>query len=341
MTFTVKGDASEKWLRYRHLIPNHTDWETIEQGYLPARMDARNGGAGLKGKLISDYYCYNDRAYAGKENLIGTIQTPGTHWVGDVGLEADLEVQSSSGELILDTVEAGAHFRCTIDVATGKATLSCSDPSVKFASASSKAAVASPQAQTAIRGAGSYVVKYANCDDRIFLWVNNKPVEFDAADFSRQATMRPRYSAKDPADAEPLGVASKNLDLKVTRLKVLRDVYYTSPPSATKNIQNETGQNPNVIATIHDNPDRWESKSGIRLFASRKNIQEPMFVLEADQFLPMGDNSPESLDGRVWGPHPNYVHRDMLIGRALFIYWPHSLNSPKYFPNFKRMNFIR
>ena len=62
---------------------------------------------------------------------------------------------------------------------------------------------------------------------------------------------------------------------------------------------------------------------------------------DQDQFLPMGDNSPRSLDGRVWDGE-NYVERDMLIGRAILIYWPHTKNEPiKYFPNFERMGFIR
>ena len=72
-----------------------------------------------------------------------------------------------------------------------------------------------------------------------------------------------------------------------------------------------------------------------------------MFKLEKgsstseDQFLPMGDNSPRSLDGRIWdGDH--YVERNMLIGRAMLIYWPHTKNKPfKHFPNFERMGFIR
>ena len=29
-----------------------------------------------------------------------------------------------------------------------------------------------------------------------------------------------------------------------------------------------------------------------------------------------------SLDARLWSP-PHYVSKDMLIGKALIIYWPH------------------
>jgi signal peptidase I len=39
---------------------------------------------------------------------------------------------------------------------------------------------------------------------------------------------------------------------------------------------------------------------------------------------------------------PSCVHRDLLIGKALFIYWPHSWDWPvPLFPNFARMGFVR
>ena len=60
-----------------------------------------------------------------------------------------------------------------------------------------------------------------------------------------------------------------------------------------------------------------------------------------DQFLPMGDNSSNSLDGRVWDG-PRYFERDLLIGRAIIVFWPHTLNEPiPYLPNFGRMTFIK
>jgi signal peptidase I len=38
----------------------------------------------------------------------------------------------------------------------------------------------------------------------------------------------------------------------------------------------------------------------------------------------------------------HYVERDLLIGKALLIYWPHTWNRPiPYMPNFRRMGLIR
>jgi signal peptidase I len=60
----------------------------------------------------------------------------------------------------------------------------------------------------------------------------------------------------------------------------------------------------------------------------------------------LGDNSPQSKDSRYWYT----VDRSLLIGKALFIYWPHSwdeieIGSVKipfpFFPNFGDMGFVR
>ncbi len=91
-------------------------------------------------------------------------------------------------------------------------------------------------------------------------------------------------------------------------------------------------------------PGRWARDS---LFSWRRSVE---FQLEADQFFALGDNSPQSKDSRLWadGGSEFYVRRELLIGQALFIYWPASHNRIPYvnipfplFPNFKDMGFIR
>jgi signal peptidase I len=78
---------------------------------------------------------------------------------------------------------------------------------------------------------------------------------------------------------------------------------------------------------------------------SRSNTVD--FELGPDQFFMLGDNSAASKDGRLWeGSY--FVRRDLLIGKALFIYWPHALTHIShppikvyYFPNFWRMGLVR
>ena len=53
--------------------------------------------------------------------------------------------------------------------------------------------------------------------------------------------------------------------------------------------------------------------------------------------LPRGVNQ----DAWRWSDD-SYVPRDLLVGKALVVFWPHSWNSPvPFLPNFKRMKLIR
>ena len=152
----------------------------------------------------------------------------------------------------------------------------------------------------------------------------------------------PRYSEQDAGDAEPLGIGSAGAELRVNRLRVLRDIYYVAPVANGRrgpNIQNETGIPAIPLTFIYDDPTKWDNE-GQQLFG-RPRESEPIFELGPGRYFPMGDNSPASQDARIWSGD-KYVDADYMIGRAMFIYWPHSLNRPiKYFPNFRRMGFIR
>jgi len=352
--FSTTATDDPNWIRYRHFQPLKEEWPTIESGITPSRF---KDGAMPLGRLIGDQYGYNDSLYRGKADVLGQpkreyYQNLGLHWVGDIGLECWTEVRSEQGMLLLDVVEGGAHFVCEIDIATGMATLRCNDDAVEtkvtFQNSAGES-VDSPTGQTNLKGAGKYHIEYVNADDRINLWINNKLIEFDAAEYIRTGIPVPTYSAVDAGDAEPVGIAAQGADLSVTRIKVLRDIYYTSVKGYNQgNIANETNEN-NIdrIEFYQRNPESWNGPQAVSFFKKKKGQTEPMFRLEdsdnsaQDQFLPMGDNSPRSMDGRVW-PGPNFVERDLLIGRAMLVYWPHTLNKPiKYFPNFGRMGFIR
>jgi signal peptidase I len=82
------------------------------------------------------------------------------------------------------------------------------------------------------------------------------------------------------------------------------------------------------------------------LFSLRRQVE---FKLGEDQFFPMGDNSPQSKDARLWSTTgsrlsgydnpPPFVERQYLIGKALLIYWPHAWRP--FWPNFSRMGTIQ
>jgi signal peptidase I len=68
-------------------------------------------------------------------------------------------------------------------------------------------------------------------------------------------------------------------------------------------------------------------------------IEEHPFQLHEDEFFVLGDNSPNSEDGRWWGrpdmasrgwepPRAGVVPRYYLVGKALFVYWPSGFEFP-------------
>jgi hypothetical protein len=76
------------------------------------------------------------------------------------------------------------------------------------------------------------------------------------------------------------------------------------------------------------------------------NMRMVEFTLKKDQYFALGDNSAKSRDSRLWNKQ-YWINRDLLKGKALFIYWPHSWNRIPYvnipfpfFPNFSRMHLV-
>lgn len=359
--YSINAGEKVEWLQYRHLVPKLSmsesgseDWENISNQKLPTRMS----GDSPAGTLITDYYCYNDREWRSKSEGSEHDFSYAMHWVGDLAVDCWTKVESDTGKLKLQLVEGGAKFICTIDVSSGEASLSSDQSTVQFVDAQGNS-VELPKAQTNLKGTGEYRILFANIDDQIHLSINNRYVNFDAATFVRSDQTMPRFFPNDDenlGDAEPIGIGAENLKMEITRLKVLRDIYYTSPTGMeqdfigdeTKFAGRPTHRNDIIfrrkIQRVWDwleDPTSWESKGAARYFQDRFRENRYFFDLAQDEFLPMGDNSPSSLDGRVWDG-PKNVNRDMLIGRALFIYWPHALNSPvPYFPNFQKMKFIR
>ena len=360
--FIVDAKDTEEWLRYRHLVPRGdrvekrgvnnprnvalpSDWSLIKEGELPEEFTKPLAEL-PPGALITDAMSYNNARVRNSNRIPSEF---GNHWVGDLGVEAWVDIEMTTGELLLDVVEGGTHFTCRFDVATGQATLECTDPNVEFFNDSGK--VSKPAAETSL-SSGNNEILMVNADDQIHLWVNGSLVEFDGSTYQRTGMPMPSYSPENPGDAEPVAIGARNLSMSVSRLKVVRDIYYSSvkgdPP--LRHIGNEAGEDPRKIRKLVTDPTLWSSSEAKSHFSKRRNLKKPMFTLkrgeggnrDKDQFLPMGDNSTRSLDARVW-PGPNrYFERDLLIGRAIYVYWPHTLNEPiPFFPNFAKMKFIR
>ncbi len=330
-SYQIDGSAAEPaWLRYQHFVPSLSDWAIMRDGPLPANYRVRPS-------LITDFYAYDTSVQRG--DPLNQPAMLGLHWVGDLLLECQLQVQKPQGSAILDLVKGGRHFRCTIDCQTGGARLSV-DGLDGFG----------PQAQTALRAGGEHRVLFANVDEQLLLWVDGSPVTFDAPTTYRPLDNdRPRASINDPGDLAPAGVGSDGTALSVKHLRLWRDMYYiaardggpvTDYASPLDQISRMTYDE---LFEFWSNPAMWEPQGRPSPFDQRR---EAVFPLADDQFFVLGDNSPLSQDARLWGGD-KFVSRELLVGKALLIFWPHSFHRVPgtgipfpFFPNFARMRFI-
>ncbi|MCE9631128.1 MAG: signal peptidase I [Planctomycetia bacterium] len=297
---TCAADESAE-LRYRHLLPSEEDWRTIRAGGRPR--------ATAEPVPVNDFQPYNTNPTR-------------LHPVGDLAMEMTLESRGEKGSVELDLVEAGQRHRLTIDLADGVARLLIAGRDEADAATAS----------TPLRAAGSWKILFANVDDELSLFIDGRRIAFTGSSTWERPMPRttPHVAAveNEPgsaavSDLAPAGVRATGADVRVTDLRVLRDVYYIGAVDVDRN---------SMI------------------------IEEEVlgFPLEADQFFMLGDNSAASKDSRLWltGHH---VERRLLIGRALAVWWPHAvpaswsvpvrfrgwdLRLPSW-PNFRRMRFVR
>lgn len=319
------------WIRYEHTVPSEVNWQ---ENRWPPEYDPRP-------QLITDFYAFNARRL--RREPWPSPGTLGMHWVGDLILDCELEIRGDSGTVLFDLVKAGRHFGCSIDVATGRAQLSIDDRSNW-----------QPAGATPIRGAGTHRVQFANADRQLLLWIDGELISFDqATSYEMAGNDRPQASRRDPGDLAPLGIGTDGAALEVRRLRVLRDIYYIADTAVGDGNRvfdyDDLSLVPRLgraqLAEFFASPQFWQRADGGSVFDSRREIT---FELGPDQFFVLGDNSPASSDARLW-PRQNYVDRDLLVGKALFIYWPHPLRlfipftdvAVPIVPNVGDMEFIR
>ena len=335
-----------QWLAYHHTPPDQDVWARVFTG------DTGRLAELAAPELIADFNPYNARILRAqvegyRPNPQAVAPPPwyvepqqlGTNWVGDLAVECDVRLDKLRGELLLDLVEAGKHFTCTIDAAKGLATLAV-EGLPDFA----------PTAEIPGWKAGSKNLLFANVDDQLWLWVDGQPVPFDGAAYDSEAVFgvrgatTPQTSDEDPGDLQPVRVGVRDAALSISRLAVLRDIYYIAVKFSGEDTKFKDVRADYPLQSLttdeglrlpkldelnyHDlftTPRQW-ARFGMR--------QEEQFPIGNDQFFMMGDNSPESLDCRLWMsnrrrpgagvPGGPYVDRDLLTGRALCVFWPHS-----------------
>lgn len=301
--FSAAG--SVQWLRYRHYIPTATEWTRVLNGKPLVGRPQR--------QYVGDFYAYNSKISAGEAaGAVNRGELPevidrgnGSQWVGDLTLNCSVEVLSPEGEVIFELSEGSERFRCTVDLKTGQGTFA---RLLERDQDELKLEMLGESFETGMSAAGEYAITFANVDDRLCLWVDNrlvKTLEFEVG--SRFELENPRPTNPTPWDYEPAGIGARGAKARVSHLLLQRDVYYRNEGLA------ELG-----------------SDRGNFQLADREDDRE-------DEFLALGDNSPRSKDSRLWEAGPA-VPRKLLIGKAFFIYWPHAipfLNGGRGFPVMK------
>lgn len=318
LVFETDGSAEGSvWLRYEHRVPSFRDWQRLFVAEDRGQLDP---APEVLPQLIADMTAYNTGR--GSDREPPSEDAIGMHWVGDLALECTLDVTGSEGEAVLELIEGGVVMQCRFDVATGRATLSI-DALPEFTAS----------AETSVRGPGRHHLRFANCDDRLYLWVDGWPVTFDAP------TTYPRLGNTTPTemDLRPVAVGSRGLAMRVTDLVVRRDLYYiAADPARRKGISDFRYGGRRDF----DSPARWGATHSPGFIE---------FTLGEDHYFALGDNSARSKDSRLWNyeGYEHFVRRNALTGKALFIYWPHSLGRVPgtqipfpFFPNFPRMHFV-
>jgi signal peptidase I len=369
LTFQTNGSGPQPvWLQYRHLVPSDDDWRQ----YLTARDElaelAKQTGHAVpseddwrqyltkktipgptRPQLITDLTAYDTEI---GYDTVGKVPTRPRYfplnWVGDISVACQMRVEKPGGEAILELVKGGRTFQCRLDLDRGQASLSISGLKAFH-----------PTAETSVRGPGTYQLRLANVDHQLTLWVGGSVVSFQAAPGSEsvQDGDSPTAYRAEPlhndvpqaADLVPVRIGSHGAALKVSHLRIDRDIYYlaTKYGSTAGDIISDFAPSDDPRQPFPENMDSATALADPQAWQAYSRTNSVEFVLGPDQFFMLGDNSAASKDGRLWeGEY--FVRRDLLIGKALFIYWPHSLtcipHTPipvYYFPNFWRMGLVR
>ena len=335
-TYSCSADTNElQWLRYRNFLPNESIWPDTAQVHpeLP-RPQAT---------LITDFCTFN--AYESRYSNWGDpVKPTGIYWTGDLTVNANVEVSEvkPGAVFVLQLVEGPLTFNCTIDLNSGDARVT------KIGSESGDSTTLA-SGKTAMTGAGSYELTYANVDDRICLWVNGALIEFDSGgEYESSDVPHP-----DTGDLAPCGLASQGATVTVSSLLLERDIYYRNEAlefrqeqgmSRVQNPEHEVRRESELQMLTHD-PAAWTQKYQMEVVIQLENYGDyTEYRLDENEYLMFGDNSSMSKDSRLFdfqtrpmngvSSHRYAVREADLIGKALYIFWPHGipfLNSGKGF----------
>lgn len=202
-----------------------------------------------------------------------------TRWVGDLILECEVDLAAGS-EVVLELSKGPNRFQAKFG--NGEVSLARVGPmGPEFGNPTKPCKVKD----------GTHKLRFANVDCRLWVWVDDKLIDFGAA---------ADYSAAEPKDYEPedkenkegwtrandidapASIGAKGPVSRVSGVKLHRDVYYT------------------------------------RDIRGADQSSADIFYVQPGHYLCLGDNSAQSSDSRKWGVVPERL----MLGKAVFVFFP-------------------
>ncbi len=301
--FVNDGKSTDEvaWIHYQHLLR--------PDGALGARKD-------IEPMLILDTLDYNTGQLKDSDNarFFQDIYSY-AHWVGDLMIECNVEVTDPKGEFWFELSKGQDRFQARWDLASGNCTL--------LRVGANKQTTELAVKTTRVKGLGNYMLRLANIDARLTVWVDgdlpfgdgkeySPPEILSAKDIEAGLTWEKIESRRGPTKNDlnrPASIGSKGGAVKVTHLRLWRDTYYRTNTTGV-DFKNHSPHNNPLRRDDWSKPERWDEL--------RKEYDYLTMYVQPGHYLCLGDNSQASSDSRDWG----LVPERLMLGRALLVYYP-------------------
>lgn len=336
--YELAASDQQQWLRYRHIVAGGEDWEAILAGS-PTQPVPR---------LISDFCGYNTTETVGepRDRRLESYDH-GPFWVGDLTIEftANIASEASKGVLTVELVEGDNTYQANFDTESGDLSLTRT-----WEGSTSEIATA----KTQLDGPGTYSIRFANVDNRLSVWVNDRVVELGEG-----ALIKTGLEVPTNRDLSPVGIAATNLKIDISDIALFRDIYYRDEQFHSDRYDPRTGKSQPTENAFPEVSQEWHLRDLLRTpedwyqaYMKGRNDRDndyaayqrqngittgnsgmAVFELGPDEYLMFGDNSERSQDSRLFPQGARIARREdfkryavqksAIIGKAFFVYWPH------------------
>lgn len=338
-SYSVTNQTDElQWLRYRHLVPGPAQWQSLA-------TEPPSSSPKLEPMLVTDFCGFNSVEFRSSRMNNDPLDDGDLYWVNDLTLDATLEIQNSSLEavIVLELIEGVRAVQARFHPASGKVEIVRRDRDANGAYSEGEVIATAESGES---GDGEYEFSFANVDDRALLWINGSVVPFE-----KEVTfVTEGFNLPGDQDLAPAGIAASGADVTASALRIRRDIYYradvldytddmgrsANPSFGTARACEVDSREFHSLASNLRSPESY-GREYARFVTEQRSRYKGLFDLQlaADEYLMCGDNSPASKDSRLFDYYSRplrgiqshrYAVREIdLIGKAMFIFWPHGV----------------